>query len=175
MKLNDETIDLIVEDKIKILLSDHFSLNECCKSSTAKKYGIPNVPTDTRIISNMSRAASEMERVRKLLGTPLIVTSGFRSEEVNRRIGGSHRSQHCFGLAIDFKPMRMNLLVAFKIIMESIKSSSIDQLILEDFKHIIHLSVPFEGKEPRRQVLRQLEAGQFVPIDLNDPVFRKIV
>lgn len=81
-----------------VKLSDHFTLAEACVTST----GISNVPP-THILSNMLHTALKMEDVRKLLDSnPIRVNSWYRSEKVNRAVGGSSTSQHTKGEAVDF-------------------------------------------------------------------------
>lgn len=83
-------------------LSDHFTLAELCHSETAIRKGLPNTPSP-EIRSNMGVMAQGLEAVRSLLGgVPIIVSSGYRSPELNRAIGGSPTSAHCQGWAADF-------------------------------------------------------------------------
>lgn len=86
---------------------DKISLNvtyaEAVKSSSAIRLGIANVP-DAEALENMQRVAEQIfERLRyEVCGNkPLAVTSFFRSQEVNRAIGGAVTSQHCRGEAMD--------------------------------------------------------------------------
>lgn len=83
-------------------LSDHFSLNEFVLSQTATRYGIDNTPTPD-IVDHLRVTAAGMEQVRSLLGDlPIRVSSGYRSQRLNRLIGGSATSAHCEGWAVDF-------------------------------------------------------------------------
>lgn len=80
-------------------LSDHFSLAEL--TVTAQR-GLDNTPT-ALVIENLRLLAATLERARALLGNkPITITSGYRSPEVNRAIGGSSHSAHMAGLAADF-------------------------------------------------------------------------
>ena len=83
-------------------LSQHFSLEELVASETAARQGIDNTP-DARALTNLIRLAETLERVRRALdGHVMTITSGYRSEELNRVIGGSKDSMHMQGLAADF-------------------------------------------------------------------------
>ena len=83
-------------------LSQHFSLEELVASETAARQGIDNTP-DARTLTNLILLAERLERVRRALdGHAMTITSGYRSEELNRVVGGSKDSMHCQGLAADF-------------------------------------------------------------------------
>ena len=82
-------------------LSPHFTLEEATDSGTAARRGINNQPSSAQI-ENMQSAAEGMELVRDLLGLPVRVNSWFRCPELNIAIGGSAKSAHMDGWAIDF-------------------------------------------------------------------------
>lgn len=81
-------------------LSDHFTLEELTRTDT----GIPNVPTP-RQVDRLRHLAACLEKIKAkaLNGLPVIVSSGFRSEAVNRAVGGSPTSDHRNGDAADIK------------------------------------------------------------------------
>jgi hypothetical protein len=66
-------------------LSEHFTQEEACLSSTAQRLGIANVPGDAEI-TNMHRAAQGMEQVRLLMMQPIHVDSWFRCEALEKVI-----------------------------------------------------------------------------------------
>jgi len=109
-------------------LSEHFTYEELVQSDTALRTGIKNIPTPNNI-GNMKLLADGLEQVRSLLGSPLFITSGYRSPTLNRFIGGSANSAHCLGYAADFKCKDMKPVD----IVAKIKDSGIkyDQLICE--------------------------------------------
>jgi len=82
-------------------LSDNLSLAEVTKSATALRKGIANTPTATHLIALKAVAKNIFQPCREHFGKPLAVTSGYRSEELNELIGGSKRSQHSKGEALD--------------------------------------------------------------------------
>ena len=132
-------------------LSEHFALSELTVSQAAARAGIRNVPPDS-CLENLRRLACTLEQVRLLLGgRPIIITSGYRSPEVNRLIGGAAQSAHLQGLAADFicpgygTPQQ---------ICQALLDSPIrfDQLIYEGTW--VHFAVPASGLgDPRRDVL----------------------
>jgi len=79
----------------------HFKLSEFTQSSTANQLGIDNKP-DGGSISRIELLVKEvLDPVRELLGRPIIITSGFRSEKLNKAVGGAPTSQHLTGEAAD--------------------------------------------------------------------------
>lgn len=82
-------------------LTQHFSLRELTVSETAARKGISNQPTEEHL-PNLKRVAEALEVVRAHFGRPIRVTSGYRSEAVNKAVGGSKTSAHCQGMAADF-------------------------------------------------------------------------
>ena len=82
-------------------ISEHITYNESIKSSTAIRKGIKNIPTEYEL-QNMGLVAEKVfEPLREWVKGPIKITSFFRSEELNKTIGGSSKSQHCEGRAID--------------------------------------------------------------------------
>jgi len=76
-------------------LSNHLSLKEVTYSATAIKHGINNEPNIGQLQVLKEMASKVFEPCRKFVGAPLKVTSGFRSKELNKKIGGSLSSDHC--------------------------------------------------------------------------------
>jgi len=109
-------------------LSDHFTLQEFVRSQTASRWGINNTPNQT-IIDNLKELAKTMEEVRRALSNPITISSGYRSPELNRKIGGSMNSQHMTGQACDFTVKNMALDDIMDLIITS--KISYDQLIKE--------------------------------------------
>lgn len=140
-------------------LSPHFTLEELTRSEIALRRGLNNTPA-AEILSTLRHTAAELERVRTLLGYPIQVNSGYRSPDVNAAVGGSSRSQHVAGEAVDFvAPGYGSPLQVCRAIAES--ALEFDQLIYEGaWVHISFTrssawrsaSAPF-GRVQRRQVL----------------------
>ena len=84
-------------------LTDHFSLEELTRSTTAERLGIDNTPRVDGVRSHLVVLAEGLERVREILGgSPVRVSSGYRCEELNRAVGGARGSAHLSGFAADF-------------------------------------------------------------------------
>ena len=83
-------------------LTEHFKLEEFTHSPTATQLKIDNsVPDD--LMPNIQLTAIKLELVRKALGSPIIITSGYRCPKLNARVGGVSTSAHTKGLAVDFR------------------------------------------------------------------------
>jgi zinc D-Ala-D-Ala carboxypeptidase len=127
-------------------LSKHFSLEELIASDIAIRRALDNVPTP-EIIENLKLLCVYLERVRELLGTPIIVRSGYRSPKVNAAVGGSAHSAHMQGLACDFiAPEFGNPHEVAQMIIES--DIAFDQVIHEG--QWVHFGI---GDEMRKQAL----------------------
>lgn len=95
-------------------LSDNFTLEEMLVSSTAKKYGIDNTPNAT-VRANLTLLCNKLlQPIRNKYGKSIIVTSGYRCQALNARVGGSVTSQHTKGMAAD-----INDGIGYKTGMES--------------------------------------------------------
>ena len=82
-------------------ISKHITYKEATKSATALRLGIENTPNDYEL-QNMELIAEKVfEPLRRAVNGPIKINSFFRCEELNKAIGGSSRSQHCQGRAID--------------------------------------------------------------------------
>lgn len=129
-------------------LSRYFTLEEMTISETAARRGIINRPS-AKALENLKRLTALLDQVRDQLGHPIIVTSGYRSPEVNAAVGGSKTSAHCQGLAVDFTCPGVGspLEVARRIAAMGLE---FDQLIHE-FGTWVHLGLRDDA--PRRQLL----------------------
>ena len=83
------------------MISKHISGREGVYSTTATRLGIKNEPNKKQL-NNMKLIAEEVfEPLRAYVGGPIKINSFFRSPKLNKAIGGSTKSQHCHGQAID--------------------------------------------------------------------------
>ncbi len=128
-------------------LTRNFSLEQLIYSETAGRERIDNTP-GPGIIKNLRRLAKGLEQVQALTEFPLEISSGYRSPELNLRVGGAKSSQHTLGQAADFTCVEFGPPVA---IIKAIRDSDIefDQCILE-YARWGHISF---CKTPRGKVL----------------------
>tara|TARA_R100001510_G_C7650088_1_gene207594 strand:- start:444 stop:905 length:462 start_codon:yes stop_codon:yes gene_type:complete len=82
-------------------ISKHISYKEGVKSITALRLGIKNEPNEEQLTNMKLIAEKIFEPVRENFKGPIKVNSFFRSPDLNKAIGGSTKSQHCKGQAID--------------------------------------------------------------------------
>jgi zinc D-Ala-D-Ala carboxypeptidase len=132
-------------------LTDHFTLSELTHSDVAVRLLIDNDPSEL-IVAHLKEMCTELlEPMRTFLGgLPVQVSSGYRSKRLNAAIGGSARSQHCVGAAIDFTVSGLSPRQAFKQIHAGRHHLKYDQLILE-FGRWVHIS--YAPVNPRKQAL----------------------
>ena len=84
-------------------LSKNYSLNEMCRSNTARVKGLPNVPNAEQVKNLQQLCENVLQPLRDHLGKPVVINSGFRSQAVNMAVGGAKNSQHMKGEAADIK------------------------------------------------------------------------
>ena len=82
-------------------ISKHISYKEGVYSRTAQRLGIDNNPSQYELTNMQVVAENIFEPLREWAGSPIKINSFFRSPELNKAIGGSSKSQHCEGRAID--------------------------------------------------------------------------
>ena len=119
-------------------LSEHFTLEELTHSETGARNGLDNTPSDEQI-ENLKRVCAMLEKVRALVGKPITVTSGYRSEAINSLLGSKNTSQHRLGCAADIKVAGVPVKQLFDAIIQS--DIEYDQIIWE-FDAWVHISVP---------------------------------
>ena len=83
------------------MISKHISYKEGIYSRTALRLDIKNEPNKEQLKNMKLLAEKVFEPLRIEVGGPIKVNSFFRSPELNKAIGGSSKSQHCYGQAID--------------------------------------------------------------------------
>ena len=82
-------------------LTEHFTLEEFVRSTTAKMRGIDNTPGAYEIANLRLLCKKILEPARLKMGIPITVTSGYRSPQVNKVVGGVKGSLHLIGKAAD--------------------------------------------------------------------------
>ena len=146
-------------------LSEHFTLAELCKTSYITSGG--NIPSRVAI-ENLKRICENwLESVAELPAhrgdspcvspdIPIVITSGFRSEEVNRMCGGAKGSNHLTGCAVDIRcygPEHMIRMAGILLDIADGTKRDFDELILEQrgTTYWIHFAV--RPKDNRRKIL----------------------
>jgi hypothetical protein len=154
-------------------LSEHLVLNEVTNSSTAKRLGINNNPTEEHLKNLKLVAEKVFEPIRNHFGKPIKVSSGYRSKELNAATpGASATSQHSTGEALDLDQDGLDTGVTNKMVFDYIKNNlEFDQLIWEygtdSNPDWVHVSYESSGKQ-RKQILRCTRVGgkpKYSPFD----------
>ena len=129
-------------------LSEHFSLEELTHTDH-REYD--NSPNDAEL-ENLVRLAEFLEEVKAALGgRPIMVNSAFRSQQINNSVGGSNKSQHLLGCAVDFRVPKLTPDEVVRIIISA--GLPYDQVIRE-FDRWTHVSIPnTPDSKPRNQAL----------------------
>ena len=138
------------------MISKHISYKEGVYSRTATRLGIKNNPNANQMKNMITIAEEVFEPLRAYVGGPIKINSFFRSPELNKAIGGSGKSQHCHGQAIDLDDTfgRCTNAEMFEFIK---KHLDFDQIIWEfgddenpDWVHVSYVS----PKENRNRCLK---------------------
>ena len=154
-----------------VRISKHISYKEATRSATALRLGIENVPNEYEL-QNMEMVAKKVfEPLREAVDAPIKINSFFRCEELNKAIGGSTKSQHCQGRAIDIDDVYGSVSNAFMYYY--IKDNlDFDQLIWEfgtdhnpDWVHVSYV----DGDSNRKRCLKAIrENGKTKYIDITN-------
>ena len=133
-------------------LSKNFTLSEIIHSNTAKRLGINNEPNKEHLKNMQVLVRDLIQPIRDALG-PIRISSGYRNPELNRAIGGSSKSQHCKGEALDLQYWSKGKMCNKEIYDWVVKSGiEFDQMINEFDYAWIHISLRPDSKN-RRMVL----------------------
>ena len=109
-------------------LTPNFTFFEMC-TTTHKDLAKTNLEEAKKIMGRMYQLAGFAERIREIIGKPLIINSGFRCVKLNNAVGGSLTSQHLYAEALDVRVNGKSASEVFRIIAAS--DLKYDQLILE--------------------------------------------
>ena len=138
------------------MISKHISYKEGVYSITAIRRGIDNTPNNDQLLKMVSVAEEVFEPLRNYVGGPIKINSFFRCPELNTAIGGSSKSQHCKGQAIDIDDTfgRMTNAEMYNFIKDNLE---FDQIIWEfgdddnpDWVHVSYVS----SKDNRNRCLK---------------------
>jgi hypothetical protein len=152
-------------------ISPNLNLYEITRSDTAKRQGIDNTPTFEHLENFKLLAEKVFEPIREHFNVPIFISSGYRSKELNKAIGGASKivngvyvptSQHCKGQAIDIDMDGINSDVTNKMVFDFIKNNlEFDQLIWEfgtdanpDWVHVSYVKT-----KNRKQKLKAVRSG----------------
>jgi len=144
----------IVQLNSQANLSEHFKLGEFTKSSSHPE--VYNIPSH-EAIANLKRVCGWLEVLRKRYGGPIIINSGYRSPQLNRKIGGVKNSNHLTGCAVDIRVTGMEQAKQYAEILREYADEShqdFDELLIEKNRYgAIWLHFAVRPRENRRRIL----------------------
>ena len=138
-------------------MGKYFNVEELSRSSRASKAGIDNTPSK-EIEKHLEELIEVLDQIREEWGSAIIVTSGYRCDELNKLVKGSSTSAHTVGYAVDMHPKKGTIEKLYKFIAEFLKSNRIafDQLIIETSRtgSWVHFGLKNRQGKQRRQIFR---------------------
>ena len=134
-------------------LSPHFTLGELTKSGSHPE--VYNIPSH-EAIANLTNLSKWLEVLRERAGTPIIINSGYRSPQLNRKIGGAANSNHLTGCAVDIRTSGMEQAICYAAILINYSKESnqdFDELLIEKNRYgAVWAHFAVRPKENRRKV-----------------------
>lgn len=131
-------------------MTKHFSFEELTHT-THKELLEANRESAKAFMKQLKYIACTLEEIREVLGVPLVITSGFRNNALNKAVGGSPTSGHTRGLCADIIPQGVDVKEAYNIIIKN-KSNcpSLKKCILEVVKgrEWLHIETKTEANQP---------------------------
>ena len=144
----------IVQLNANAKLSEHFSLGEFTKSGSHPE--VYNVPSH-EAIANLKRLCTWLEVLRLRAGNPIRINSGYRSPQLNRKIGGAAKSNHLTGCAVHIRTSGMEQAICYAAILINYSKESnqdFDELLIEKNRYgAIWLHFAVRPSHNRRSLL----------------------
>lgn len=140
--------------------AENFTLAELCRSDTAYRRGIYNIPDAAGLERLTYLARNVLQPIRNHFGIPLVVTSGYRSPRLNNAIGGSPTSHHCHCQAADVRFQPHPFFSLFDLFEFIYKSLPFTELIAEELPDgWIHVALA-KGRENEKVTKYKMVGGQ---------------
>ena len=102
-------MEQIIQLNSKANLSQHFTLGEFTRSKYPEVYNIPS----HEAIANLKRLCEWLEVLRNKIGHPIVINSGYRSPQLNLKVGGAPTSNHLTGCAVDIRTIGMEQAICY--------------------------------------------------------------
>lgn len=137
-------------------MNNYFTLYEFLYSESALEKKIPNWPEDFWVIDNIKdKLLPALNGLREAWGGPIKITSGYRSPELNKAVGGVKNSVHMKGLAADLYPVNGDIKLFEYFVPEYFKDKPFDQIIKEQSGNSrwIHFGIESGDGKQRKQIL----------------------
>ena len=123
-------METVVQLNSNANLSQHFVLGEFTRSKYPEVYNIPS----HEAIANLKRLCEWLEVLRNKIGHPIVINSGYRSPQLNRKVGGAPTSNHLTGCAVDIRTNGMEQAICYAAILIAYANESAqdyDELLIE--------------------------------------------
>ena len=141
-------------------ITEHFTVEEFERSSTADRLGIDNRVPEALLPNLKTLCEVVLEPLRTFTGKPIVISSGYRCPALNRAVGGVSQSQHLRGEAADLHlPSIAEGRTWFRWLMDN---TTFDQLIWEHDRqgsHWIHVSCKADPRQNRNRVVSSMRKG----------------
>ena len=144
---------------------EFFSWKELTSSATASRLDMDNTPSNEQKVNLKALCSMVLDPLRRHLGKPVRVTSGFRTEALNKAIKGSKTSAHRYGLAADIKVSGLDA----NALMEAVMLTDIpfDQAIAYAPGRGGHLHIGLSTAHNRKQTLWAPKGGGYEKYDFS--------
>lgn len=114
------------------MYGNHFTFEELVTTQT----NLPNYPSTDAHLANLASLWNTLNYIREKFGKPIIVNSAYRTETVNKQVGGAKRSLHMQGRAADIRPKSLDDLKELWILVSKDKNCYSQLILYPTFIHI---------------------------------------
>ena len=137
-------------------MKNYFTVTELTRSDVARQYGINNTP-DATITAHLKELIEFLNPLIEAWGSAINVTSGYRCEKLNKKVGGASTSAHKYGYAADLVPVNGKRREFIQFVMNYVKTHNVpfDQCINE-YNRWAHIGIKNRFGMQRKQIFTVL-------------------
>jgi hypothetical protein len=136
-------------------ISENFTLEEFLVSQTATRHGIDMTPPPVIEAKIIRLVETVIQPLRTELGTPIMISSGYRPKDLNSLIGGSKTSAHIWGCAAD---MRCNALTPLGLAQLAVDMALPFDQVIHEFGRWVHIGINWNSNALRYETLTAYKA-----------------
>ena len=138
-------------------MKNYFKEHELYQSYTANINNVDNTPNKEEMERLLYLRDNYLNPIREKFGSPIIISSGYRCEKLNKLVGGVNTSNHLYGHAFDLVPQNKNIKGLYDTIQQFLKETNLpfDELIYENSGNSkwVHFAVRLDNKPNRSKIL----------------------